>query len=421
MVNSDLVFLNTQAISSYNHLYWKCLSDKHIYIFQAKTQRKRKILNGLDPTLAQELVDTEIGWIKDLTEPDPFIGLPILAGLIMYMNIEIAVGKKSLVGPAAAKADSGNLLKDIFQTGAIFMPCFTSQLPSGIQMYIVTSFVFTIGQSLILRNNHIRTNYLGLPSTLTPPPDPIYAKEYIRLKQIEEKARKIRGDKPLLGIGILANGYECTFPGTNRPSTIMTEKKKKLMETSKLDGNLMTTITMKPPHFATDYFPPEIKDMTYIEGVSAPVSQLIKQYEKLQQQEQKQKTNTSSSERNRKNDDASSGTVGGTNNSNYHYKEIMNPDGIPIKIQESEYETALRYMPDITDDIMEKANRGDPSILSRHDTFTVFDVDKMKQVEKEKQNRPINIKRYEKQFMTTTTSNNNNSRKNKKASKKKKR
>ena len=40
VVNSDLVFPNTQAISSYNHLYWKCLSDKYIYIFQAKTQRK---------------------------------------------------------------------------------------------------------------------------------------------------------------------------------------------------------------------------------------------------------------------------------------------------------------------------------------------------------------------------------------------
>lgn len=38
VVNSDLVFPNTQAISSYNHLYWKCLSltsDKHIYIFHA--------------------------------------------------------------------------------------------------------------------------------------------------------------------------------------------------------------------------------------------------------------------------------------------------------------------------------------------------------------------------------------------------
>ena len=38
VVNSDLVFHNTQAISSYNHLYWKCLSltsDKLIYIFHA--------------------------------------------------------------------------------------------------------------------------------------------------------------------------------------------------------------------------------------------------------------------------------------------------------------------------------------------------------------------------------------------------
>ena len=37
---------------------------------------------------------------------------------------------------------------------------------------------------------------------------------------MEQKAREIRGDGPVLGRNILAVGFETSFPGTNRPSTI---------------------------------------------------------------------------------------------------------------------------------------------------------------------------------------------------------
>lgn len=54
----------------------------------------RKIVNGLDPALAQELVESSVGWVTDLTEPDAWYGLPVLTGLIMYCNIEVSMGKK---------------------------------------------------------------------------------------------------------------------------------------------------------------------------------------------------------------------------------------------------------------------------------------------------------------------------------------
>lgn len=179
----------------------------------------RKIVNGLDPILAQQLVDSSIAWVPDLTEPDPWFGLPVVAGLVMYWNMEVALGRHSLTGPAASKSDMGVLLKDLFQSFAVFMPCFTCHLPSGVQIYLVTSFLFTLGQSTALRTESFRL-MVGLPSMLAPPPEPKYAKEFIELKKLEQQAREIRGDGPVLGKGVLANDLTVSFPGQNRKSTI---------------------------------------------------------------------------------------------------------------------------------------------------------------------------------------------------------
>lgn len=47
-----------------------------------------------------------------------------------------------------------------------------------------------------------------------------YAQEFIKLKQLEQKAREERGDSEVLGKGVLAAGLEASFAGTRRPSTI---------------------------------------------------------------------------------------------------------------------------------------------------------------------------------------------------------
>lgn len=179
----------------------------------------RKIVNGLDPILAQQLVESSLLWIPDLTEPDPWYGLPIIAGVLLYWNVEMAIGKRSLAGATSAKSDSSVLLKDIFQSVAVFMPCFTSQLPAGVQIYIVSSFVFTLVQSKALRTESFRQAF-GLPSMLAPPPEAKYAQEFVELKKLEQKAREIRGDGPVLGKGVLALDYEVSFPGEYRKSTI---------------------------------------------------------------------------------------------------------------------------------------------------------------------------------------------------------
>lgn len=227
----------------------------------------RKIVNGLDPELAQQLVDTEVGWISDLTLADPY--LPIVAGIMMYANVEVAVGKQSLAGDNAAKANSGVFMKDMFQSGAVFMPCFTSQMPAGIQIYIVTSFAFTMIQSQALRTNSIR-EMMGLPPISKTPEAPKYASQLLKLMELEQKAKQARGDGPVLGKhGILAREFEISFAGTARPSTIQGSGVTPIHETPSLsvgDNNPL------------QQFPKELADMPFIRGVTAPVSQLREQH-----------------------------------------------------------------------------------------------------------------------------------------------
>jgi hypothetical protein len=76
----------------------------------------RKLINGGDPELAQQLTESSFLWVTDLTEPDPWYGLPILCGLLLYLNVEIAVGKLSLSGETASKSNVAKYMKDGFQS-----------------------------------------------------------------------------------------------------------------------------------------------------------------------------------------------------------------------------------------------------------------------------------------------------------------
>lgn len=76
----------------------------------------RKLINGGDPALAQELTDSGFLWVSDLTDPDPFYGFPIISGMLLYLNVEMAIGQKSLSGEASSKSNLARILKDVFQS-----------------------------------------------------------------------------------------------------------------------------------------------------------------------------------------------------------------------------------------------------------------------------------------------------------------
>jgi len=242
----------------------------------------RKIVNGLDPELAQKLTESKFLWVTDLTDPDPFYGLPIAAGAMLYLNVEAAVGRRSLSGPTAAKSDFAGMLKDLFQTLAVFMPCLASQSPAGLQVYLLSSFTWTLFQGAALRNDTVR-GWMGLPSMDAPPTEPKFAKEFMEFKKLEQKAREIRGDGPVLGRNVLAVGFETSFPGTNRPSTIQGSGRP---PPDMMEPEEPSTMKKRPTL--------DVSQATaawggqFIHGVSAPMEQLEAQFaEQLKEQQAK--------------------------------------------------------------------------------------------------------------------------------------
>eukprot|EP00934_Nitzschia_sp_Nitz4_P006749 Nitzschia sp. Nitz4//scaffold76_size158648//114844//116370//NITZ4_002561-RA/size158648-processed-gene-0.269-mRNA-1//-1//CDS//3329557890//6739//frame0 len=246
----------------------------------------RKIVNGQDPELAQELTESEFWWIKDLTDPDPWYGLPMAAGAMLYMNVEVAVGRRSLSGPTASKSDFALWLKDAFQTLAVLMPCMASQSPAGLQIYLLSSFTWTLFQGGALRNDTFR-GWIGLPSMSAPPTEPQYAKEFMEFKKLEQEAKEIRGDGPVLGRNVLAVGFETSFPGTDRPSTIEGSGMPPEEEWEEPIGtNAKPTLNVEKATAAWGG--------QFIHGISAPMSQLEAQFaDELKQERAKEIANQS--------------------------------------------------------------------------------------------------------------------------------
>lgn len=188
----------------------------------------RKIINGSDPELAQQLVESSFFWITDLTEPDPWYGLPIATGLLLYANVEVSVGRRALSGETSSKSNVVKLLKDGFQSLAIFMPAFMAAQPSGVQLYLGTSMLFTLVQSSLLRNDVVR-KAVGLPSVNAKPvamQDGEYVKEFMKLSQERQEAKAKSGF--VLGEGVTQFGAAISMPrqGSRRKSSIIVESPK---------------------------------------------------------------------------------------------------------------------------------------------------------------------------------------------------
>ena len=74
------------------------------------------------------------------------------------------------------------------------MPCITANSPAGIQIYLLTSFTFTLFQSAALRHDPFR-ELVGLPPKDAPPPDAVYVKEMILYSKLEEETYGILDPK----------------------------------------------------------------------------------------------------------------------------------------------------------------------------------------------------------------------------------
>ena len=184
----------------------------------------RHVINGADPILAQALVDTTFLHITDLTEPDPYYALPIATGALLYFNVETAVGRRALSGETSSQSKLALAMKDFFQSLAIFMPCFMVQQPSGVQIYLMTSMVFSLCQSVAMRNDRVR-EAVGLPPMYQKPKgmeEGKFVKEFMEIMQERQEA-KARGEF-ILGEGVSRLGGMSPRVGKRIKSSIKISK-----------------------------------------------------------------------------------------------------------------------------------------------------------------------------------------------------
>lgn len=214
----------------------------------------RYVINGADPILAQALVDTTFLHITDLTEPDPYYALPIATGALLYLNVETAMGKRALSGETSSHSRLAMFMKDFFQSLAIFMPCFMVQQPSGVQIYLMTSMVFSLCQSVAMRNDSVR-EAVGLPPMYQKPKgmeEGKFVKEFMEEMRKKQEA-KARGDF-ILGEGVLKLiGNQRITSGRKKKSSIEWVKKEVDLTkavTVKLPQYTITTLWVNPELFA---------------------------------------------------------------------------------------------------------------------------------------------------------------------------
>ena len=67
---------------------------------------------------------------------------------------------------------------------AVLMPCLMAQSPAGVQVYLLTSFIFTLFQGAALRNDAFRDT-VGLPLMGAPLPEGKFVNEFILYNKLE--------------------------------------------------------------------------------------------------------------------------------------------------------------------------------------------------------------------------------------------
>ncbi|RPD60686.1 hypothetical protein L226DRAFT_505197 [Lentinus tigrinus ALCF2SS1-7] len=104
----------------------------------------------------EQLQHSGFAWISDLTVADPTWALPIIATVMM--NVQISVSMRDLVGQTPQMGHIMNFLR-ILTTGSVFL---MANLSSGVVVYLLTSITAMTFQSLLLRQPAVR-RMLGIP------------------------------------------------------------------------------------------------------------------------------------------------------------------------------------------------------------------------------------------------------------------
>ncbi|KZT64197.1 hypothetical protein DAEQUDRAFT_679010 [Daedalea quercina L-15889] len=103
----------------------------------------------------EQLKYSGVSWVPDLTVADPTGTLPILAAVMI--NFQLTLGAREMM----ATPQTAHMV-NLFRVLSIVSVPLCWHLPSGTMVYIITSIIGLMGQSLVLRSTAIRRS-LGIP------------------------------------------------------------------------------------------------------------------------------------------------------------------------------------------------------------------------------------------------------------------
>jgi len=114
-----------------------------------------------------QLKEGGIGWVTDLTMPDPFYILPITSMALTLAVLE--VGADGTGG--AAKTRQMMHFTNVFRVAAVFAIPFVGKMPAALLFYWTFSNFITLCQAFFLKQQPVR-RLLGIPQPTPAPPPP---------------------------------------------------------------------------------------------------------------------------------------------------------------------------------------------------------------------------------------------------------
>lgn len=120
-------------------------------------------------------------WFMDLTQPDPYVALPIFSALTFLGMTE--VGKDQMMASDPAR---GRIMLNVFRALAVAMVPMTMYFNSGVFVYWTVNNTFSFCQSMLFKNQTVK-NALGIWDPPKPVPGQETANIFDEVKRMMEK------------------------------------------------------------------------------------------------------------------------------------------------------------------------------------------------------------------------------------------
>jgi membrane protein insertase Oxa1/YidC/SpoIIIJ len=140
-------------------------------------------------------------WFANLTVPDPFYALGVIAAAATLGMIRSPAIAESM---AQMQGDAGNIMKKVMYFSALVMIPLCAFTPSAVALLWTSNAVLQMGQALLLANPGVRL-MLGLPTKQTPVTAPNFLNSFTAMMQPTKDAATAAAPPPGTKPGLVVN------------------------------------------------------------------------------------------------------------------------------------------------------------------------------------------------------------------------